>query len=178
MGVEVIGASFAFVILLRLPHYVATSPLRYDEAMPDQDSPGLDDLLVAATRTLRRSWRTGLETIDTVDLAPHDARALMMVARHAPVRPGTIADHLHIAARSATDVIDRLEERGLVTRSPDPGDRRATVIDLTEEGRRLVSVVRSQRSAAAEEHFSVLTDDERRTLATLLRKLAGSPSRG
>lgn len=149
------------------PRKIASMP-----CMPDSEMAGLDDLLVAATRRLRHSWRVGLEGLDSVDLAPHDARALMVVARHAPVRPGTVADHLRIAPRSATDVIDRLEERGLVTRSPDPTDRRATVIDLTDAGRDLVSVVRAQRSAAAQEHFAVLTEAERRTLAGLLRKLA------
>lgn len=139
------------------------------EPAPDLEQASLEELLFRLTRQLRSRWREGLDATHA-DLSPHDARALMVIGRHAPVRPGVVAEHLHIAARSATDVIDRLEERMLVTRSPDPGDRRATVIDLTAVGRQLASAVRAQRSKAAAEHFAALSPIEQAQLGTLLRK--------
>lgn len=148
-------------------------PHDHDRRDGNTDQSSVEELLFRVTRRLRSQWREGLDELGC-DLSPHDARALMVIARHEPVRPGTIAEHLRIAARSATDVIDRLEERALVTRSPDPTDRRATVIDLTDAGRELVTVVRAQRSAAAAEQFAVLTEAERATLAALLRKALDS----
>ena len=50
------------------------------------------------------------------------------------MRPGALAEHLRIAPRSATEVVDDLQERGLVERAPDPADRRATLVRLTEAG--------------------------------------------
>ena len=47
------------------------------------------------------------------------------------MRPSALAEHLHIAARSATEVVDALEARGLVAREPDPDDRRATLVRPT-----------------------------------------------
>src|SRR3954469_6136165 len=102
----------------------------YAAAMRDADEPSLDDLLLGAARALRRRWATGLGP----DLSPHDARALRVIGHHGPTRLGVVADHLRIAPRSATDVVDRLESRGLVHRSPDPADRRAMTVALTAEG--------------------------------------------
>ena len=69
-------------------------------------------------------WPSGLGP----DLSPHDARALRVIGHHGPTRLGVVAEHLRIAPRSATDVVDRLESRGLVHRTPDPDDRRAMTV--------------------------------------------------
>src|SRR3954462_15037266 len=104
-------------------------PMR-DADEPSPEEPALDELLMGAARALRRRWATGLGP----DLSPHDARALRVIGHHGPTRLGVVADHLRIAARSATDVVDRLESRGLVHRSPDPDDRRAMTVSLTPLG--------------------------------------------
>jgi DNA-binding MarR family transcriptional regulator len=136
---------------------------------------GLDELLLAAARSLRRSWLSGVSDAAGVDLSPHDARALRVVGRHEPVRPGVIADHLRIAARSATDVIDRLEERGLVERAPDPADRRALTVSLTRTGADVLARVDAGRREAAADFFGALDPAQRHTLAVLLEKLDRAP---
>jgi DNA-binding MarR family transcriptional regulator len=136
---------------------------------------GLDELLLAAARALRRSWLSGVSDAVGVDLSPHDARALRVVGRHEPVRPGVIADHLRIAARSATDVIDRLEERGLVERAPDPADRRALTVSLTRTGADVLARVDAGRREAAADFFGALDPAQRHTLAVLLEKLDRAP---
>lgn len=65
---------------------------------------------------------------------------------------------------TATRVIDRLEEQGLVTRSPDPEDRRSHRIALSAEGRRLLSDVRSRRAAYLARGLEGLSEDERHAL--------------
>ena len=101
-----------------------------DADAPSSQEPSLDELLMSAARALRRTWSRGLGP----DLSPHDARALRVIGRHGPTRLGEVADHLRIAPRSATDVVDRLEARGLVERAPDPADRRAMTVSLTTVG--------------------------------------------
>ncbi len=105
------------------------------------------------------------------DLAPHQARALRVVARHGQVRPGRIAAHLRVAPRSVTDVIDALEERGLVERAPDADDRRATVVTLTASGRGLVDEIDAARRADSHAYFSQLSDRDRATLRRILATL-------
>ncbi|MER7072286.1 MarR family winged helix-turn-helix transcriptional regulator [Terrabacter sp. NPDC000476] len=138
---------------------------------PPGEDPSLDELLMESARALRRQWASGLGP----DLSPHDARALRVVGRHGPTRLGVVAEHLRIAPRSATDVVDRLELRGLVTRAPDPDDRRAMTVVLTDEGRAVLAEVDEARRRAGAAFFGVLGERDRATLARLLARLdAGS----
>ncbi len=105
------------------------------------------------------------------DLNPSQARALRVLDRHGVMRPSALSEHLRIAARSATEVVDDLEGKGLVRRSPDPHDRRATLIELTEEGRRLGQQIRSARGTEAERIFERLSASDRAHLTRILRKL-------
>lgn len=134
---------------------------------PPAGEPTLDELLMGAARALRRTWASGLGP----DLSPHDARALRVVGHHGPTRLGVVAEHLRIAPRSATDVVDRLEERGLVARSPDPDDRRAMTVSLTELGAAVLAEADKARREGAAEFFGVLSEDERDSLAGLLGRL-------
>jgi DNA-binding MarR family transcriptional regulator len=128
----------------------------------------LGDLVMRLARSLRRR---GAEAMAPWDLSPHHGRALRVVAHHDRIRPGELATHLRIAPRSVTDVVDALEERGLVERGPDPSDRRATVITLTEAGARLVEEIGTARRADAEALFGRLPDADREALRRILATL-------
>ena len=132
------------------------------------DDAPLGDLLMRAARTLRRSWGGALEPWG---LSPHQARALRSVGRADGLRLSDLADALRIAPRSATEVVDALVERALVARTPDPGDRRAVVVRLTDAGRAALAEVEAARAADAERLFSSLDAHERADLARLLRRL-------
>ena len=105
------------------------------------------------------------------EVTPAQARALGVLARHGAVRLGTLSEHLHIAPRSATEVVDALEERGLVERRPDPADRRATLVALTPRGGEVAAGIQSARAAEAEEFFARLDDADRAALTRILATL-------
>lgn len=128
----------------------------------------LGDLVMRLARSLRHR---GAEATAPWGLAPHQVRALRVVARHGDIRPGELAQHLRVAPRSVTDVVDSLEERDLVQRRPDPTDRRATVLTLTDDGRALVAKVEKARKADARTYFDRLTDDDRAALRRILTTL-------
>jgi DNA-binding MarR family transcriptional regulator len=130
--------------------------------------PDLGELLMRAGRGLRRRWAHSLEPWD---LTPHHARALQVVGDLGKPRLGIVADRLRIAPRSATEVIDALEDRGLVERVADEADRRAICVTLTGQGRTVLGEVNAARGAAGADHFSALTASEREALAELLAKL-------
>jgi DNA-binding MarR family transcriptional regulator len=88
------------------------------------------------------------------------------------VRLTDLAEALHIAPRSATEVADGLQERGLIERTPDPNDRRAVILRPTDEARRIRAEIDAARSADSAELFARLAPDDRATLARLLRDLA------
>lgn len=85
-----------------------------------------------------------------------------------------LAERLRIAPRSATEVVDQLQAKGLVGRQPDPADRRATRIVLTEEGARARARIREERRRQAGDFFSVLSAPDRAELARLLAELVRS----
>jgi len=135
----------------------------------DETGDQLGDLLMRVARTQRRRWRDALAPWD---LSPHQARALRVVCERDGVRLSDLAGALHIAPRSATEVADGLQERGLVERTADPGDRRAVVLRPTDEGRRVREEVGRARDADSAELFARLDAADRAELARLLRALA------
>ncbi|WP_346620969.1 MarR family transcriptional regulator [Blastococcus montanus] len=136
--------------------------------MADDGTGELGDLLMRVARTQRRRWRDALAPWD---LSPHQARALRVICQRDGVRLSDLAESLHIAPRSATEVADGLQERGLVERAPDPRDRRAVLLRPTDEGRRIRGEVGRARAADSAELFARLDPEDRATLARILRTL-------
>lgn len=116
------------------------------------------------------------QALEPWDLVPSHARALAVLVGHGPVRLSTLSEHLRIAPRSATEVVDALEDRGLVERRPDPHDRRATLVALTDEGVRVGEAIRAARVTEAEGLFGALDEADRAALARILRTLRASGS--
>ena len=137
--------------------------------MPDDEAEALGELLVRVTRGQRRRWR---EALTPWDLSPHHVRALRVVTERSGTRLSELAEALHIAPRSATEVADALQARGLVERTPDPTDRRAVVLAPTEEGRRVQAEIAAARAADNRDLFARLDPADRVILARILRTLA------
>jgi DNA-binding MarR family transcriptional regulator len=110
-------------------------------------------------------------TLEPWEITPSHGRALAVLMHHGVMRLSELSEHLRIAPRSATEVVDALEERGLVERRPDPNDRRATLVALTDSGTSTGTAIQAARKLEAERFFGNLTDHERDRLAAILRKL-------
>ena len=130
----------------------------------------LRDLVMSTARGLRRRW---VDALEPWQLSPHEYRALHAIGhgQDAAPRLGDVAKALRIAPRSATEVVDRLETRGLVERIPDAADRRATCVRLTPDGRRTVEDLQQARDADADDYFAALSDEDRAELRRILTKL-------
>lgn len=128
----------------------------------------MSDAFLAVARQLREASH---ESLAPWDVTPAQLRALRVLKRQGALRLSALSDRLHIAARSATEVADALESRGLVRRRPDPGDRRAILLELTEHGASVLDAIRAARGTEAERVFSRLSQTDRAHLARILRKL-------
>jgi DNA-binding MarR family transcriptional regulator len=125
--------------------------------------------LAEAFRSVARQLREiSQETLAPWDISPSHLRALRALRRHGVMRLSELSDRLHIAPRSTTEVIDALESRGLVQRRPDPGDRRATLVEVTGHGAGVLDAI---RGTEAERVFGRLSQADRAHLARILRKL-------
>lgn len=128
----------------------------------------------------RRMREASVAAWASYDVTPGQVRALRVVERHgcgeddAPegVRASELAQHLRIAPRSVTEVVDGLEAKGLVQRRPDPTDRRALRVVLTEQGRALTRELRATKGAESQRVFGRLSARDRAELARILAVLA------
>jgi DNA-binding MarR family transcriptional regulator len=139
-----------------------------DRAAAGRESAGDETLAEAFWAVARRLRDASQETLAPWDITPAQLRALRMLRRHGVMRLSELSDRLRIAPRSATEVVDALEKRGLAGRRPDQGDRRATLVEVTDDGG---SVLDAIRGSEAERVFSRLTAADRSQLARILRKL-------
>jgi DNA-binding MarR family transcriptional regulator len=105
----------------------------------------------------------------TLDLTPSQLAALSHLDE--PQSQRELADCLHFDASNITDIVDRLEARGLVVRTVDPQDRRIRRIVRTPEGEALRRKALDEALATAPT-VAPLTAAEQRTLCDLLGKIA------
>jgi DNA-binding MarR family transcriptional regulator len=96
------------------------------------------------------------------------AKVLMRLGQHGPMNQARLAGLLGFAPRSVTETIDALERDGLVTRTEDPNDRRARIVQLTDAGRDALDVATTVRSKTMGEIFGVLAPAQRAQLVSLL----------
>jgi DNA-binding MarR family transcriptional regulator len=136
-----------------------------------RDSDGEETLSEAFWSVARQLRHTSQETLAPWDITPSQFRALRVLMRRGVMRLSELSEHLHIAARSTTEVVDALETRGLVERRPDPDDRRATLAVLTEHGTSVLDAIRAARGTEAQRAFGRLSQTDRAHLARILRKL-------
>ncbi len=97
--------------------------------------------------------------------------ALRRAGRPYQLSPGQLVTETLVTSGTMTNRVDRLEQRGLVRRGPDPGDRRGVKVRLTRSGRETVDAALSDLLAHERELLGELTPQEQTTLAGMLRRL-------
>jgi DNA-binding MarR family transcriptional regulator len=85
-----------------------------------------------------------------------------------------LMDALGLTSGTVSLRLDRLVKAETVAREPDPNDRRGSLIRLTDKGQRLFDLIAPQHLANEDRLLSALTEDQRNTLANLLRHLLAS----
>ncbi|HYZ92541.1 MAG TPA: MarR family transcriptional regulator [Actinomycetota bacterium] len=104
----------------------------------------------------------------SIGLTPPQMGVLKNLDDSSPM--GRLASELHCDASNITWMVDRLEERGLVERTPDPLDRRVKRLVLTDSGRKLRRDI-ERRLRAGIPGMENLGAEERRTLGRLLERM-------
>ena len=130
-------------------------------------------IVTAMSRLSRRLDVFYTKRFDEIDISRTEwpvLQALAMEGRGGSSHPSRLADAAGVSASTMTHRLDRMVERGLVERRPDPENRTRMVVSLTRAGwelfRRAVLDAESEESGI----FAPLTDAERSTLAALLEK--------
>jgi DNA-binding MarR family transcriptional regulator len=141
-------------------------------AQPGPATPsGLEvaERLITAAHRLKQFANTQLAASRT---SVPRTRLLAAVQSRPRQRMGDLATRLDITGRTLTVMVDALEQEGLLARTVDPGDRRATLLELTPAGHRFVRQAAEVRDEIWEQAVTTLTPAERQQLVHLLSRLA------
>lgn len=103
--------------------------------------------------------------------AAHWRVLLQLVQAGTPLPLSTLAERLGFVKSSVTQLIDRMEAEGLVNRLADPGDRRAVLAQVTEEGLRRYHAGMQTLEVVEQEWLETFTQQERAQLVHLLERL-------
>jgi len=123
-------------------------------------------------RTAR--WLRHESIEDVALLGPTLGAALATIERHGPLSPSELAERERVRRPSATKIVARLEEEGLVVRTPDPHDGRSCRVAVTEAGSAHLHEVRSRKDHVLAQRLEGLSAADRRTLdeaAEILERL-------
>jgi DNA-binding MarR family transcriptional regulator len=137
-------------------------------------------LRLAVVRTSRRLRQQALGAEGRGELSPTLSAALATVDIHGPLTPSELAERERVKRPTATRTVARLEELGLVSRTPDPSDGRAYLVATTAEGRALMKRLRTRKNAYLANRISGLDDSELETLgraAEILERLLENEDR-
>ena len=108
------------------------------EYYPSQDRVQLTERLVEQVEQLNRAMHcTPSDGWEGLDLTFQQMKVMALLSE-GQQRMGYIANHLGCIMSSATSIVDRLVDKGLVTRAIDPEDRRAVVCQLTQAGKETI----------------------------------------
>jgi DNA-binding MarR family transcriptional regulator len=97
--------------------------------------------------------------------------ALLLAGHRGQLSPTQLFKGLMLSSAGITSRLDRLERRGYVKRIRHPTDRRGVLVELTDAGRMALESAIDRDAESEAQILAGLTGDDRRTLATLLRKL-------
>jgi MarR family 2-MHQ and catechol resistance regulon transcriptional repressor len=110
-------------------------------------------------------------SIASLEMCGSDFAVLEALLHKGPLPVNVIGRKVLLTSGSITTAIDRLEKKGLVERRDDATDRRARIVHLTREGRKLIRKAFADHAADMERLAAVLNAGERATLIRLLKKI-------
>jgi DNA-binding MarR family transcriptional regulator len=158
-----------------------THPLeRQRLALQERADPGSDPLSIQALIWLFRAYSAAY-TAHADELRPFglspSAFNVLMALRNTPaemLEPHELSERLLVTRPSITGLLDTLEAKGLIARTPAVDDRRRVNVRLTAEGGELLGRHAAAHARRQDELFADLSADERAQLVLLLRRIRGA----
>lgn len=97
-------------------------------------------------------------------LTPSQGSVLSTLDRHGPMPMSHLASHEGISKPSATGIVGRLLEKGLVEKNNDPADGRSAIVEITKSGHQLLEQRRRERTAYLARQIEALVPEDREVL--------------
>jgi DNA-binding MarR family transcriptional regulator len=136
--------------------------------------PAVERAVLRIDKLSRYLAKTLGDTCAEVGLNLGDYKLLIKLRVAGPphrLTPGELSQHLLVSSGAMTNRLDRLEDAGLVARSPDPHDRRGVLVELSPEGSEILDRTIEVQSAKEKALLSTLSSEDKEELNGLLRRL-------
>jgi DNA-binding MarR family transcriptional regulator len=128
--------------------------------------------LMSITAALRRlSRRRTAEAVAVPPLPEAQRELLFVVANHPGIGIAAAAQALDLAGNSVSTLVNQLVDAGLLSREPDPADRRAARLTLTDRARERMAAWRAARAALIGQALDRASDTDRDAIAAALPAL-------
>ena len=123
-------------------------------------------------RAHQRASALFMAAMTEFELTPRQFSALVKVGQQGAVSQNELGRLIAVDPATMQGVVRRLRQRGLMTRRPDPGDRRRTLLSLTPAGRQIAErAVSKHARSVSDDTLSPLRAEEARSFVRLLKKL-------
>jgi MarR family 2-MHQ and catechol resistance regulon transcriptional repressor len=128
-------------------------------------------LWIVLARCYRALSQIAEHSIAEAGLCLSDFAALEALLHKGPLTITEIQAKVLLPSGSMTAAVDRLERKGLIIRTATPSDRRAKVLELTPEGKRVVEAAFRRHAEELEAAMAILNGTEKHQLHALVKKL-------
>jgi DNA-binding MarR family transcriptional regulator len=118
-----------------------------------------------------RMFRAVNDEMSGCGLSMARTKVLRRLREQGPTRQSALAADFGLSPHSITDIVDGLERLGMAERRPDPTDRRAKLVAITDAGEAGLDVANATRERLLTQIFGVLSEADRATLLRLLGSL-------
>ena len=139
--------------------------------MPHGKTPKATHTLLVMLKALRAIRHFALTPILKEGLGESDFRVLEVLLHKGPLPVNVIGPKVDLNPGSVSVAVDRLYQKGLVSRVESDSDRRVRTVSLTEKGRRIFLPVFRQHAALIRRAFQDVSPKERRQLEEVLKRI-------
>lgn len=137
---------------------------------PDLPTRPIGFLVGDTARLLRRRFEKALAEADT-GLTAGEARTLAFVEHYPDQRQGALAERFGVEPMTMCGFLDRLENAGLVSRRPDPSDRRAKLVALTPAAEPVLDRIHAEAISIRRAALAGMSRQEMNTIYALLERM-------
>ncbi|MCF6409621.1 MarR family winged helix-turn-helix transcriptional regulator [Pseudalkalibacillus salsuginis] len=142
-----------------------------NSSKPDQNHLAVDvvHVLIKTNHYFNREFEKRLSSLEMpITLSGSRLRVLTMVGKMGEIRMSQLAEKLGVQAGTVTDLVDALQRDKLISRVPDPKDRRAMLLKLTEKAEKHLEPIHVIQSELAEKMLKRFSPEQRYQLIHLL----------
>jgi DNA-binding MarR family transcriptional regulator len=139
------------------------------------------DANVLATEAVMNTIRTADLLFDRIgrllrplNVSAAGGLALGMLRDRGPMSPSELGERLIVTRATVTGLLDSLERRGFVRRTPNPDDRRGLIVEITPDGLVVIQAVRTLIHRHEKAWLAILTDEEKRSYIAQLHRIQDS----